>query len=102
MITPTSASSKSWLVAWNRIHNAAWLIVAEQVNDVGNVIERVLPTMYNVNWDRWQHDFVANGREECVRFLLRENTIQNASAVVFKRDLYDIVGGVIESLSPGF
>jgi glycosyltransferase involved in cell wall biosynthesis len=39
------------------------------------------------------------GREECFRVLLRENTIQNASAVLFRRELYDVVGGVDERLS---
>jgi glycosyltransferase involved in cell wall biosynthesis len=70
-----------------------------RIDGGGNVLERVLPTMYDVDWDRWRRDFVANGPQECIRFLLRENTIQNASAVLFKRDLYDVVAGVDESLT---
>ena len=70
-----------------------------RVDDAGKVLERVLPDMYDVDWDRWHHDFIANGKQECIRYLLRENTIQNASAVVFRRELYDAVGGVDESLS---
>ena len=71
---------------------------SKRVDDTGNVKELVLPTMYDVNRDRWLRDFVADGREECIRFLLRENTIPNASAVVFRRDLYDVASGVDERL----
>src|SRR2546429_3393746 len=49
-------------------------------------------SMYDVDLTRWQRDFVGSGREECLRYLIRENTIQNASAVVFKRELSDVVG----------
>jgi glycosyltransferase involved in cell wall biosynthesis len=71
---------------------------SKRVDATGNVTELVLPTMYDANLDRWRQDFIANGSEECFRFLLRENTIPNASAVVFRRDLYDVVEGVDESL----
>lgn len=70
-----------------------------RVDASGKRVARVLPTMYDVNRNRWQHDFIANGREECSRVLLRENTIPNASAVLFRRELYDVVGGVDEELS---
>lgn len=68
-----------------------------RVDSADHVIETVRPTMYDVDLARWQHDFVGNGQEECVHYLLRENTIPNASAVVFRRDLYDAVGGADES-----
>ena len=38
--------------------------------------------------ERWQTDFVANGMEECRKYLLWMNTIPNASAVVFRRQIY--------------
>ncbi|HEY4783540.1 MAG TPA: glycosyltransferase [Chthoniobacterales bacterium] len=68
------------------------------VDDSGHIIDLVRPTMYDVDLTRWQRDFVGSGREECIRYLIRENTIQNASAVVFKRELCDGVGGADESL----
>jgi glycosyltransferase involved in cell wall biosynthesis len=68
------------------------------VDASGHIIELVRPTMYDVDLRRWQRDFVGSGREECIRYLIRENTIQNASAVVFKRELCDLVGGADESL----
>jgi glycosyltransferase involved in cell wall biosynthesis len=70
-----------------------------RVDDAGNIVEMVRPTLYDVDLTRWQRDFVGNGREECVRYLLRENTIPNASAVVFKRELCNRVGGADETLA---
>jgi glycosyltransferase involved in cell wall biosynthesis len=48
--------------------------------------------------DRWEADFVANGKEECRRFLCLKNTIPNASAVVFRRGVFNEVGGVPEDM----
>jgi glycosyltransferase involved in cell wall biosynthesis len=47
---------------------------------------------------RWTKDFLADGQEECRNYFLRTNPVANASAVVFRRDLYDRVGGADESL----
>ncbi len=43
--------------------------------------------------DRWDRDFIADGREECARYLVRQNTIPNASAVVFRREAFLAAGG---------
>jgi glycosyltransferase involved in cell wall biosynthesis len=45
------------------------------------------------NTDRWESDFIANGKEECTRYLLKNNTIPNASAVLMRRDAYIKAGG---------
>jgi glycosyltransferase involved in cell wall biosynthesis len=42
---------------------------------------------------RWREDFVAPGREYCVKYMYRSNTIPNASAVLLRRDLLEWVGG---------
>jgi len=42
--------------------------------------------------ERWQHDFVANGQEECRKFLVFRNTIPNASAVLLRRNVYEKTG----------
>jgi len=47
---------------------------------------------------RWKSDFCANGREECQNYFVFVNTVPNASAVVFRRDVYERVGGADESL----
>jgi glycosyltransferase involved in cell wall biosynthesis len=69
-----------------------------RVDSNNSIVELVQPTMSGIDLTRWQHDFVSNGREECFRYLLRENTIPNASAVVFKRELYEAIGQVDEGL----
>jgi glycosyltransferase involved in cell wall biosynthesis len=48
---------------------------------------------------RWQSDFVASGEDECRRYLIFKNTIPNASAVVFRRSVFEAVGGADEALS---
>ncbi len=48
--------------------------------------------------DRWEHDFVANGIIECQKYLVFKNTIPNASAVLIRRSIYEAIGGAEESL----
>ena len=48
--------------------------------------------------DRWAADFAADGREECSRYMVRACYVQNASAVLFRRDAYEQAGGADESL----
>lgn len=40
-------------------------------------------------------DFVMDGKEYIERFLIHKNTIPNASAAVFKKNMYEKVGGAI-------
>jgi glycosyltransferase involved in cell wall biosynthesis len=47
---------------------------------------------------RWSADFVADGREECRTSFLCTNPVQNASAVVFRKDIFEKIGGADESL----
>jgi glycosyltransferase involved in cell wall biosynthesis len=49
--------------------------------------------------ERWKHDHVNDGRDECRRFLLFKNTIPNASAVLFRRDVLMRAGLADESLT---
>jgi glycosyltransferase involved in cell wall biosynthesis len=47
---------------------------------------------------RWAADYCADGLAECRNYLARCNTIPNASAVVFRRAVYQQVGGADETL----
>jgi glycosyltransferase involved in cell wall biosynthesis len=47
---------------------------------------------------RWTADYWADGREECRNYLAQRNTIPNASAVLFRKEVYERVGGADESL----
>ncbi|MGQ9661504.1 MAG: glycosyltransferase family 2 protein [Kiritimatiellia bacterium] len=46
--------------------------------------------------EHWQTDYVNSGREECCRYLIYQNTIPNASAVVFRKNVFLRVGGAPE------
>jgi glycosyltransferase involved in cell wall biosynthesis len=41
---------------------------------------------------RWKSDFLNSGADECVNYLVLRNSIPNASAVVFRRALYERAG----------
>ena len=47
---------------------------------------------------RWTKDFHADGTLECSRYLVRTNPSANASAIVFRKDSYEAVGGADERL----
>jgi glycosyltransferase involved in cell wall biosynthesis len=46
--------------------------------------------------DRWRSNFVVDGREECRSYFIRANVVPNASAVVFRKRVYEDVGGADE------
>lgn len=46
--------------------------------------------------DHWKDDFISDGREECRLHLSRHNIIPNASAVLFRKSVYQKVGGADE------
>jgi glycosyltransferase involved in cell wall biosynthesis len=43
----------------------------------------------------FNNDFVMNGKEYIERFLIHKNTIPNASAAIFKKNMYEKTGGAI-------
>lgn len=47
---------------------------------------------------RWTADFCADGPEECRKYLVRCNTLLNASSVLFRKEAYERAGGADESL----
>ncbi len=51
----------------------------------------------HLNTTRWKNNFINAGRDECRDYLIVQNTIPNASAVVFRKKLYDLVKGADES-----
>ena len=47
---------------------------------------------------RWNADYVNSGRDECARLLAVTNTIPNASAVVFRREVFARAGGAPDDM----
>jgi len=50
---------------------------------------------------RWTRDFIGDGRKECSRYMLYRNTVPNASAVLFRKEVYIAAGYADESLRHG-
>jgi glycosyltransferase involved in cell wall biosynthesis len=51
-----------------------------------------------VDKTRWMQDYIADGQEECGRYLICQNTIPNASGALLRRSVYEAVGGLDVSL----
>ena len=68
------------------------------IDEQGNVTGRAEDELSSLDADRWHHDFVSQGRDECSRYLIQRNTIFNASAVVFRREVYLQAGEADENL----
>ena len=66
------------------------------VDEHDNLLKRHDPLLGELN-RHWDHDFVADGRTECAEYMSLGNTIPNASAAVFRREVYERVGGPDES-----
>ena len=47
---------------------------------------------------RWTMDFRADGREECRKYMILTNTVANASAAVFRKSVFERIGGADETL----
>jgi glycosyltransferase involved in cell wall biosynthesis len=70
----------------------SWRVVRDRVD---GFVDPLLPEPETV---RWEADYCADGHEECCNYLVRCNTVPNASAVVFRKAEYHRVGGADESL----
>jgi glycosyltransferase involved in cell wall biosynthesis len=54
--------------------------------------------LVNQDPDKWANDFNADGHEECSNYFVRFNPVFNASSVLFRKEVYDRVGGADETL----
>jgi glycosyltransferase involved in cell wall biosynthesis len=52
----------------------------------------------DLDGQRWKAGYIGDGDEECRKYFVVCNTVPNASAVVFRKDIYDSVGGADETL----
>ncbi len=68
-----------------------------RVNEQGVIIGSMLDWTDELSPTRWSIDFVNQGSDECKNFLCWKNTIPNASAVLFRREVYERIGGVDEN-----
>jgi glycosyltransferase involved in cell wall biosynthesis len=52
----------------------------------------------DISTERWRHSYVNHGKDEIARFLICRNTIPNASAVLFRRDIALRTAAIDDSL----
>jgi len=69
-----------------------------QVDEQGQTIGSMERWTDGLDPQRWTRDFVNDGRDECARYLILKNTIPNASAVLFRRAIYEQAGGADETM----
>lgn len=70
----------------------SWRVsVEDTVDGVGDSYLDALQTA------RWTDNYLADGHEECRKYFVRYNIVPNASAVVFRKAIYNQVGGADES-----
>lgn len=69
-----------------------------EVDDAGTVGRTLDWVTDSLDPVRWKTDFTNSGLDECRRYLLMANTLPNASGVVFRRKLYEEIGGADETM----
>jgi hypothetical protein len=50
---------------------------------------------------RWKHDYINRGTDECLNYLIFKNSVPNASAVLFRKALYEKTGYADERMKRG-
>lgn len=82
------------LVPQLEAHPTAGLVYCQSriVNENGEVIGSYDHHAAELGSKRWQEDFFNVGEDECNNYLLYKNTIPNASAVLFRKRVYEEAG----------
>jgi glycosyltransferase involved in cell wall biosynthesis len=69
------------------------------VTEDGQVMKGFVDSyLEELDGQRWKADYIGDGDEECRNYFVACNIVPNASAVVFRKDIYDSVGGADETL----
>lgn len=71
---------------------------SRQVDENNNVNSTYHWFTDDTDTQRWIKNFINTGVDECRNYLIFKNTIPNASAVLFRRSLYNRFGGADETM----
>jgi glycosyltransferase involved in cell wall biosynthesis len=71
---------------------------SREVDGSGRILRSFDHWTADLDQERWQHDFIASGPEECAQYLVVKNTIPNASGVLFRRSVFERTGGAVETM----
>jgi glycosyltransferase involved in cell wall biosynthesis len=72
-----------------------------KVNEANQILGSMLDYTKDLDENRWKNDFKNSGQHECIHYLIFKNTIPNASAVLFRKDIYVEAGYARESVYYG-
>ena len=64
-----------------------------RIDERGECLGSMAEWTSDIPTDRWHVGFVGNGVDECRRYLCLKNTIPNASAILFRRSVFQAAGG---------
>jgi glycosyltransferase involved in cell wall biosynthesis len=70
-----------------------------RVDEIGNITHTLKHWTDNLSKEHWHNNFVNSGLDECTKYLVFQNTISNASAVLVRRKLYEEIGYADESMT---
>jgi len=88
-LVPVLESNPNMQIAYCR----SWCVT--EGNRLDGSAETHLPGMDHICWTA---DYCEEGEEVCRKYLVRSNIVLNASAVVFRKAVYEQVGGADESM----
>ncbi len=69
-----------------------------RADHLGNITGTWLDETGEVEKSAFASDFIMDGKEFISKYLIHKNVIPNASAVIFRKKIYDMVGGAPEDL----
>ena len=68
------------------------------IDENDDIIGIHLDDVVELNTDRWRNDFIMNGKEMLKFYMVAVNAIPNASAVLFRKKLYNQIEGADENM----
>jgi glycosyltransferase involved in cell wall biosynthesis len=72
---------------------------SHKIDEAGNIIGNMKEWTDDLDENRWQNDFINNGKAELQNYFYQKNTIPNASAVLFRKDSFQRNIGKIRQFS---
>lgn len=69
------------------------------VDEQGDIIDNMKRWTDELSLQKWENDYMNDGKDECRYYLAYKATIPNASAVVFKKEYYEAAGMADESFT---
>lgn len=75
---------------------------SRQIDENNVVIRKTMKHLLkDLSINHWNDDFISNGTTEIQKYLIFKNTIPNASAVLIRRSIYELINGAEECLTLG-